>query len=89
MLTRDTRTPSRSRTTWKIGFLVTAVTRPAISANRAMPIVPTSTAQVSVMPKRAPVMPLVTRFPMSTKPPIAVITPSVMLSTAFTAVSAR
>jgi len=86
-LTRDTRTPSRSRTTWKIGFLVTAVTRPAISANRAMPIVPTSTAQVSVMPKRAPVIPLVTRFPMS-KPPIAV-TPSVMLMTAFTAAPAE
>jgi hypothetical protein len=54
-----------------------------------MPIVPTSTAQVSVMPKRAPVMPLVTRFPMSTKPPIAVITPSIMLRTGFTAAPAE
>ena len=89
MLTSDTRTPSRSRTTWKIGFLVTAVTRPAISANSTMPAVPTTTAQVSVMPNRAPVMPLVTRFPMSTKPPIAVMTPSVMLITAFTAAPAE
>ena len=75
MLTSAARTPRRSRTAWNTARPPTAVTRPAISPKTVMPIVPRTIAQVSDMPNRAPPIPLVTRLPMSTNPPIAVTTP--------------
>jgi hypothetical protein len=58
--------------TWNTGRFATAATRPGISPYNVMPIVPTTMAHVRAMPKRAPVMPLVTRLPTSTKSPMAV-----------------
>ena len=59
----------------KVARPLTAATRPDIWANRQMPMTPTMTTQVSVSPKREPTTLLVTRSPMSTKPPMAVRTP--------------
>src|SRR3954454_5861417 len=79
------RGPSRSRTRSKVARWLTAATRPDISANTQMPTTPTMTTHPRDRPNRAPTWALVTRSPMSTKPPIAVRMPSATSKTFFTA----
>src|SRR4051794_2803398 len=81
------RGPSRSRTRSKVARWLTAATRPDISAKTQMPTTPTMTTQPRERPNRAPTCALVTRSPMSTKPPIAVRMPRATSKTFFTASS--
>src|SRR3954451_16415617 len=83
-LAQPTRGPSRSRTMSNVARPLTAATRPDISAKTQMPMIPPITTQPSERPKRAPTCALVTRSPMSTKPPIAVRIPSATAKTFFT-----
>ena len=83
-LSSPTRGPSRSRTRSKVARRLTAATRPDISANTQMPSTPTITTSPSDQPNRAPTWALVTRSPMSTKPPMAVRMPRATLKSFFT-----
>jgi hypothetical protein len=74
-LSTATRSPRRSRISSNVARPLTAATRPAICAKTHIPITPTTTAQPSESPKREPTTALVTRSPISTKPPIAVRMP--------------
>jgi hypothetical protein len=75
-LAATARGPRRSRMISKVALPLTAATRPAMFANRQMPSTPTGTTQSSASPKRDPTTELVTRSPISRKPPIAVRMPS-------------
>src|SRR4051812_42446186 len=79
-----TRGPRRSRMRSKVARPLTAATRPDISAKTQIPTTPTTVAQASDRPKRAPTCAFVTRSPMSTKPPIAVRIPKATAKTFFT-----
>src|SRR5215216_1647800 len=83
-LTRATLAPRRSRTRSKVARLDTVATRPAISANRRIPMTPRTTTQASDIPKRAPVSVLATMSPMSTNPPMAVRMPRATEKSRFT-----
>ncbi|HEY7274250.1 MAG TPA: hypothetical protein VH502_16075 [Actinoplanes sp.] len=63
--------------------MLTAVTRPDISAYTQIPMMPTTSTQVCASPKRDPASDVDTMSPMSTKPPIAVRMPSVTASRRF------
>src|SRR6185312_15278099 len=62
----------------KTGCLAMAATRPLISPNTMMPIVAKANAQISAKPKREPLWAAKTSSLMSTKPPTAVMIPSVI-----------
>src|SRR4051812_16949819 len=68
----------------KVARWLTAATRPDISAKRQIPMMPTIVTQPRDRPKRAPTWALVTRSPMSTKPPMAVRIPRAMAKICFT-----
>src|SRR6185437_4134309 len=70
--------PNRWRMRLKTGCLAMAATRPLISPNTMMPIVPKANAQISAKPKREPLWAAKTSSLMSTKPPTAVMIPSVI-----------
>src|SRR3954452_19537335 len=82
-----TRGPRRSRTRSKVARWLTAATRPDISAKTQIPMTPRTVAQTNESPNRAPTWALVTRSPMSTKPPMAVRTPSATAKSFFTCAS--
>src|SRR5688572_26334911 len=67
-----TRKPARSRTQSKMGCLVTAATRPAISPNTMIPSVPRAITQRRLVPNFAPAFTAKTSSPISTNPPTAV-----------------
>src|SRR3954447_7360221 len=83
-LSMPTRGPRRSRTRSKVARPLTAATRPDISAKTQMPMTPSTVAHARDNPNRDPTWALVTRSPMSTKPPIAVRMPSATANNFFT-----
>src|SRR3954447_4616714 len=79
-VTRPSFSPRRLRIRLNTGCLATAATRPLISPNTIMPMVEKANAQISAKPKIEPACAANTSSLMSTKPPTAVMMPSVSSS---------
>src|SRR3954447_15586011 len=79
-VTRPSFSPRRLRIRLNTGCLATAATRPLISPNTIMPMVEKANAQISAKPKIEPAWAANTSSLMSTKPPTAVMIPSVSSS---------
>src|SRR5436190_13771105 len=84
-----TRGPGRSRTRSNVARWLIAAIRPDISAKTQIPTTPTTTTHAKDIPNRAPTTALVTRSPMSTKPPIAVRMPRATASSRFIAATSQ
>src|SRR5437763_12682838 len=72
--------PSRWRIRLNTGCLAIAATRPLISPNTLIPIVPSTNTQMRAKPNIEPALAANTSSLMSTKPPTAVMMPSVSSS---------